>query len=159
MHISVGFQSEYKSLKTWHGTHSYIGCLKLHIILHSIWVAKSSESSYGLSNLHKCRSPQLLLLLLASWWYKRWILAFSIGLIMDLHKRFLNVRLILTCMKFNDSVAGVCVGILYVWQLWVLVDSVVYLGGSLQWTTMRWKDNLMSDAHARASLRFITWSK
>ena len=30
-------------------------------------------------------------------------------------------------MKFNDSVAGVCVGILYVWQLGVLVDGVVHL--------------------------------
>ena len=46
--------------------------------------------------------------------------------------------LILTCMEFDDSLARICIRILYVWQLWVLIDSVVHLVVGFDWNI--WKD-------------------
>ena len=41
-------------------------------------------------------------------------------------------------MEFDDSLARICIRILYVWQLGVLIDSVVHLVVGFDWNI--WKD-------------------
>ena len=74
-------------------------------------------------------------------------------------------------MKFNDSLARICIRILYVWQLWILIDCVVHLVFCNQIDLTRMDGfRFICMMHARAqvdcswawrsvSLRFVTSSK